>query len=209
MAQAAAKQTVPDPQPTKISYDEFLERYMDGEHLEWVNGEVVPMSPISDKHNELGGFLLRLIGEFVEAHQSGVIRYEPFQMKTGPDLPGRSPDVLFVATENLGRLQQTHLRGPADLVIEIISPESRERDRVTKFAEYEQGGVREYWILDPDRKEAEFYRRGTDGKYQAAILEDERIYQSEVLSGLWINVEWLWQRPHPTLREIRKQWGML
>lgn len=207
MAQSVA--TTVSTTPLRMTYEEFLERSMDGEHLEWVYGEVVPMSPVSNVHNRLGIFLLHILGEFVETYDLGELCYEPFQMKTGPDLPGRSPDVLFVATENLGRLKKTHLRGPADLVVEIISPESRERDRVTKFGEYEQGGVREYWILDPERKEAEFYRRGAEGKYRQAAVGGDNLYQSEVLRGLWINIDWLWQRPLPTLREIRKQWGML
>ena len=53
--------------------------------------------------------------------------------------------------------------GPADVVIEIISTGSRSTDRRTKFAEYEQLGVPEYWLIDPLRRQAEFYvyRKGT------------------------------------------------
>ncbi|MDW8290080.1 MAG: Uma2 family endonuclease, partial [Armatimonadota bacterium] len=78
-------------------------------------------------------------------------------MKTGADLPGRSPDILFVSQQNLHRLKPTYLDGPADLVVEIISPESEERDRTQKFSEYERGGVREYWLIDPEKRLAEFY----------------------------------------------------
>ncbi len=43
-----------------------------------------------------------------------------------------------------------------DLVIEIISPQSRGRDRGDKFYEYEKDGVKEAWVIDYPRKQAEF-----------------------------------------------------
>jgi len=166
------------------------------------------MAPVSDAHNQLGFFLLRLLGEFVEHHHLGQIRYEPFQMKSAPDLPGRSPDILFVSTANLPRLKKTHLEGPADLVIEIISPDSRTRDRGEKFYEYEQAAVPEYWLLDPDRKQAEFYLRAQDGIYRPATLQDS-IFRSRSLPNLWLNVDWLFQRPLPTLMTILKEWKLV
>ncbi|MEJ7756097.1 MAG: Uma2 family endonuclease [Nocardioidaceae bacterium] len=54
--------------------------------------------------------------------------------------------------------QKTYLDGAADLAIEIISPESIGRDRGEKFVEYEAAGIREYWLIDPERRQAEFYR---------------------------------------------------
>ncbi|QTA90792.1 Uma2 family endonuclease [Desulfonema magnum] len=92
---------------------------------------------------------------FVEIHDSGVVCSAPFQMKTGRNLPGREPDILFVSRENTGRLKETFLDGPADIAAEIISPESRTRDKKEKFSEYEKGGVREYWLIDPDEEKAE------------------------------------------------------
>jgi len=191
-----------------MTYEQFLDYPHENTHVEWVDGEVVPMAPVSDAHNQLGFFLLRLLGEFVEHHHLGQIRYEPFQMKSAPDLPGRSPDILFVSTANLPRLKKTHLEGPADLVIEIISPDSRTRDRGEKFYEYEQAAVPEYWLLDPDRKQAEFYLRAQDGIYRPATLQDS-IFRSRSLPNLWLNVDWLFQRPLPTLMTILKEWKLV
>src|ERR1051326_8073907 len=105
----------------------------------------------------MGRFLLRLFSEFLDERDLGELRYERFQMKTAPDLPGREPDILFVANAHLSRLKETYLEGPGDLVVEIVSPESRERDTEEKFREYEQGGVPEYWIIDLELKQAEYY----------------------------------------------------
>jgi len=80
----------------RISFEQFLVDY-DGEHVEWVDGEVLPMSPVSNRHVRIHFFLLSLLGRYNEVHSAGEILFEPFCMKIGPDLPARSPDILFVA----------------------------------------------------------------------------------------------------------------
>jgi Uma2 family endonuclease len=62
-------------------------------------------------------------------------------------------------------LQNAYLEGPADLVVEITSRDSRARDRGEKFYEYEQGGGRGYWLLDYLRRQGEFYQLGLGGIY--------------------------------------------
>lgn len=64
------------------------------------------------------------------------------------------PDVLFIGKDRLHVIQD-RIRGPADLVLEIISEGSRHRDRIEKRDLYEQHGVREYWIADPDAETVE------------------------------------------------------
>jgi Uma2 family endonuclease len=82
----------------------------------------------------------------------------------------------------------------------VASSESGERERGKKF-EYEAGGVREYWLIDPDRQQAEFYRL-VEGRYRLVYPDSEGLYRSEVLPGFWLEVEWLWQEPLPPILEI-------
>lgn len=81
------------------------------------------------------------------------------------------------------------------------------RDRGEKFYGYEAGGVQEYWLIDPERRQVEFYQLGADGRYQLKFGGREGVYRSEVLPGFWLKVEWLWQEPLPpvltVLRELK------
>ena len=97
-------ETIVPATPIRMSYEQFLSCW-EGDRAEWVNGEVIMHSPVSFRHNKVGRFLIGLLQIFVEERDLGEITYDPFQMKTGPDLPSRAPDILFVAKENLHRLK--------------------------------------------------------------------------------------------------------
>lgn len=195
--------------PAKITYEEFLARADEDSPAEWVDGEVILMSSASQRHQLITSFLTSLLQHFAEVNQSGVVLSAPFQMKLEVRPSGREPDVLFVSADNLGRLKDMYLDGPADLVVEVISAESRARDRGDKFYEYEQGGVREYWLIDPIRKQAEFYLLGDDNLYHPASIGEDDKFHSIVLRGLHLKVSWLWQEPLPTLLTVLKEWGIV
>jgi len=193
------------PSPLKMSYEEFLEWADEDVPAEWVNGEIHLMSPVSRRHQDVADFLLATLRFFVEVQGSGKVFSAPFQMKL---LNGREPDLLFVAREHLARLKEMYLDGPADLAVEVISTESRTRDRRVKFDEYRQGGVREYWLIYPLRKQAEFYQLDAEGSYQI-IAPVNGIYHSAVLEGLQLQVVWLWQEPLPPLMSVLKEWNLI
>ncbi|MCS7310984.1 MAG: Uma2 family endonuclease, partial [Armatimonadetes bacterium] len=97
--------------------------------------------------------------------------------------------------ENLHRLRDTYLEGGADLVVEITSPESLRRDREEKFAEYEREGIREYWVVYPEERRAEFFVLSVEGRYERREVDSEGVYRSAVLKGFSLPVRWLWERP--------------
>ena len=213
MAQKIETESVASPvkssPPAKMSYEEFLAQADEDIPAEWVDGEVILMSPPSERHQNLAGFLAALLRYFVEAHQLGVILTAPFQMKLEARPSGREPDILFISQERLDLLKDTYLDGAADLAVEIISPESCARDRGDKFYEYEQGGVREYWLIDPIRKQAEFYQLGSDHIYKIVPVGEDGIFRSSVLKGLQLKVDWLWQEPLPSLISVLKEWKLI
>ena len=114
-----------------------------------------------------------------------------------------------MAREHLHRLGDTYLTGPADLAVEIVSPESVGRDRGEKFYEYERAGISEYWLLDPQIRRAEFYQLGSEGQYHLIAPDKEGVYRSTVLPGFWLRVDWLWQRPLPRMLDVLRELGVV
>lgn len=188
--------------PAPVSFEEFMAWTDEDTHAEWVDGEIVLMSPVSRMHQRLLDFLNDLVKHHVRAHQLGEVIFAPFLMRLPTRPSGREPDLLFVSNEHLDRLHETYLDGPADLVVEVVSPESTGRDRGEKFAEYEGAGVPEYWIVDPTRRDAVFNVLGDDGRYHAVPPDAEGFYHSTVLTSFRLRVEWLWQRPLPRIDDI-------
>ena len=84
-----------------------------------------------------------------------------------------------------------------------------EWDGNEKFYEYEKAGVKEYCMIDYERKQAEFYHLGKNGIYQVAQPDENQIYHSRVLKKLELNVKWLWQKKLPGLVEVLKQWNLV
>lgn len=193
----------------KVSYEEFLRACDEDTLAEWVNGEIVMTSPASRRHQGIVDFLVGVLGAYVQQRELGHVISAPFQMKTGPDLGGREPDVLFIQLDHLSRLRDTYLDGPADLVVEVVSPESRLRDRGEKLAEYELGGVREYWIIDPDKRQVDLFLLGEDGRYERRKPDAQGIYHSTVVPGFWIDAQWLWADPPPKTLSVLRQLGVV
>ena len=178
--------------PARISYEHFLCTYCSGEHVEWVDGYVVPMAPVTSDHCDYRGTLLCLVGIFAEVRQPGVIYGDPFQMKTGPLLPGRQPDLFYASNRHRHRCRPMYFDGPADLVVEVIGPGTRALDRWVKFEEYQAGGVPEYWVVDSVNRKVEFFRLGRDRQYRRIPPEADGATPSRVLHGFWLRPEWLW-----------------
>lgn len=196
------------PNTQKMSYEDFLEWNGDEGWFEWVNGEVLEMSSPSVLHQDISDFLTAILRFFVEANQLGRVISAPFQLKFDFRNSGRQPDIMFVSKGNSENIKKQYVDKTADLVIEIISPESRTRDKGDKFYEYEAAGVREFWLIDPDRKRAEFYTLGEDGFFNFEVAEDG-IFKSKVLEGLTLKVDWLWQENLPNLMDVLKDWKLV
>lgn len=183
----------------KMTYDEFLSWADEDVHAEWVSGEVIIHMTAKERHQEIVRFLLELFGLFNQFFRAGRFFMAPYQMKLSADGPGREPDLLFVAQEHESRITEQGVKGPADLVIEVVSDDSVTRDRVEKFEEYEQYGVPEYWIVDPrpKRPRAEFFQLDEHGQYQPIPVGRDGVYRSKVLPGFWLRVDWLWAEKLP------------
>lgn len=112
--------------------------------------EFLPMPTML--HQALVEFLHALLKEFVGRHDLGRAFFAPLPIRLWPG-KFREPDLMFIARE---RLPSDLRRQPdkADLVMEVLSPgeRNRQRDLETKREEYATAGIREYWIVDPEQR---------------------------------------------------------
>lgn len=176
---------------TDVSLEDYMEHYA-ADYCEWVEGVVIRMAG-SVKHNNLGYYLRQFFAAYFELRPIGRAISQPFVMRL-PAFPNRrrEPDLMIVLKNNPSEVKTTFLDGAADICIEVVSEESVERDHGDKFHEYEQGSVPEYWILDPLRSEARFYRLNEQGRYLPQGTDEDGNYRTPSLPGFALHVPTLW-----------------
>lgn len=204
-------------EPTEVeapaSLEEFLSQLDEDDWTEWVQGKVITLSPASSRHQDLVLFLSHLLDLFVKRKNLGWVTIPPFLMVLRDQDRAREPDLLFVRREHMDRIREAHLEGPADLVVEVVSPDSVSRDRGDKFVEYEAAGIPEYWLLDPQRKQAEIYRlqpadEGPD-RYHPVIPDADGFLHSQVVEGFRLRPDWLWQDSQPEFFDLARELGIV
>lgn len=192
---------------TDVSFEDYLEDHAE-HHREWVNGVVVKTVAIVERHDELYSFLRKMLEAYFAFNPIADVRGEPFVMK----LPtrGREPDIMVIMNDNPHPRRRIYLDGPADIVIEIMSPGSERTDLGDKFVEYEQGGVREYWIVDHLRRRTFFYRRNEEGLFILFAEDEDGNYSTPLLPKFKLHVPTLWKTQLPNYLEvadiIRRNW---
>jgi Uma2 family endonuclease len=194
-----------EPPAGPMTYEEFLDWADDKTFAEWVDGEVVLMSPVTDDHDQIAGFLYTLLRWWCEETGAGRAYASPFQMRLSDIGRGREPDTMVLLTANADRKKDTYIDGAADLAVEVVSLESKVRDRGAKHGEYEMSGVSEYWIIDPLTNRADLFTL-VDGGYER-MRPVGTVYESIVLPGFKLDITWLWKRPMPKLSEIMRLLG--
>lgn len=163
-------------------------------HYELLNGRVVMTPPAAYPHGEVGGAIQWVLQNFVRQHALGRVfdSSQGFRLTTGDTV---EPDHSFVSKERWAKMglpvKGELLRVVPDLVIEVLSPSTRSRDRGEKKGIYEQNGVREYWLVDPMAGEITVFvlRAGRFGCAQ--VYGDTDRVRSEILAGLETDVSTL------------------
>ncbi|MGH7494629.1 MAG: Uma2 family endonuclease [bacterium] len=209
MAVATLKKEYQTPPKPRFMTEEEFEAWCDEDtKAEFVDGEVIIMSPASTAHNAGESTLGALIDLFVKRNKLGFVSSTGMaQVRLRQGLR-RDPDIVFVQTSRLANIRETYIDGAPDLVVEFVSPDSVIRDWHEKYIEYESAGVREYWIIDQKQKRIAAFILGEDHRYQLLELEDGKLC-SRVLPGFWIKPEWFWQELILDTFEMAKAIGIV
>ena len=134
----------------KHAYADYL-KTSDDERYELLHGALVMApAPLIDHQYALINLIIA-IGAFVKKHKLGKVYSAPFDVVLS-DTNVVQPDLLFVSTARQHSITPENIQGAPDLVVEILSPSTAERDRTVKSDLYAQHGVHEYWIVDPDAR---------------------------------------------------------
>ena len=157
-------------QPLHMTEDEFLEFCDEDTRAEYINGEVIVHSTVTNRHSRIAAFLTTILQLYIDQHQLGTIWGENFQVRPRPGLR-RIPDLIFISVDNQVTVTNSEVDSAPDLVVEIVSFDSIERDWRAKYLEYEKVGIKEYWVIDPIYEKMKVYCLNKQGKYEALKAE--------------------------------------
>lgn len=153
----------------KLTYDDLVQMPDDGKRREIIDGELFVTASPNRRHQRVLGRLYLQIGGFLEANpEVGEAFLAPFDVVLSYwDVV--EPDLLFIAHDQ-DIVTAKNVQGPPALVVEIGSPSTRRLDQQLKRDLFARTGVREYWIIDPDRNSIAVHRRNAAGELVQAMI---------------------------------------
>ena len=162
----------------------------DGQRAELIDGKIYNMAPPSRIHQKIVSRLTQVIGHYISTQGGSCEVYPaPFAVFLNADEETYvEPDISVIC--DFQRLSDRGCEGAPDFIVEVVSPSSRRMDYSTKNALYSDAGVREYWIVDPEKERTTVYRYEEDAApvivpfdqlIQVGIYRDLSITISEIL----------------------------
>ena len=165
------------PQP-KLYTTEDIYALPEGTRAELIDGQLYYMAPPNRRHQKLSGELFIAISNYIKYNNGSCESYiAPFAVFLNADNRNYvEPDISVICDRN--KLTDKGCNGAPDWIIEIVSPGSRRTDYFTKLFKYRTAGVREYWIVDPEKNRITVYNFETEdtGDYTFADSVQAGIY---------------------------------
>lgn len=150
---------------------EVFESLPEGTLCQLINDHII-MSPAPIyEHQRISNKIATQLTNFVEQNGLGDVVAAPVDVYFGKSNVYQ-PDIIFISKDRLNIVQGGKVKGAPDLVIEILSPGTENLDRKDKKDVYEQFGVKEYWIVDPQTKLATGYKLENDRYVETASQKE-------------------------------------
>ncbi len=175
------------------TYADYLS--FDGdERMEIINGEIVMMASPSTTHQRISRELFKQLVNFLDGKPCEAFSapYDVRLFERNGDEPNDvdtvvQPDILVVCDKS--KIDDKGVKGAPDLVIEILSPSTQGHDSFIKLNLYQQAGVREYWIVDPETKTVKVFLLDNEGAYHTAkAYKQTDIAKVNALNGCFIEL---------------------
>ena len=151
----------------KFTYDDLRNFPADGKRHELIDGEHYVTPSPGTKHQIVSMNLTGALIDFLKHDPLGALFAAPLDVLLS-ELDVVEPDLFYVSREHADLVEEAHLRGAPDLVVEILSPGTRKTDEITKRKLYERYGVAEYWVVDPELESIKVYRRRDEHTFTRA-----------------------------------------
>lgn len=158
----------------------------EGFRFELLNGYVYMASRHSLEHQNFVLELSVVLRQWVKSHRLGKV-YIDVDMELD-DRWTPVPDVLFLDIDHLDRAGKKRVHGPADLVVEVLSPSDEDADRETKFDGYADFGIPWYWIVDLEKRHLEEYKRGRQSYGKPVTVPFDEPFHPRLFKGLSIDL---------------------
>ncbi len=176
--------------PTKLTYNEYVLFPDDGKRHEIIDGRHYMNASPAPRHQAISRHIQFQLYLQIEQAKLGQVINSPIDVQLS-DNDVVQPDLVVVLAENR-IITQTRIRGVPDLVIEILSPSNRRHDTELKKQLYEQFGVPEYWIVDPDECVVSRYLQDAAGRFSAAVEFKEVITFDRIPGGAIVDLTRVW-----------------
>lgn len=154
---------------------------------ELLEGALVMVPSPGERHQSISGNLEFILQGFVRVSGLGRVYHAPFDVVLSNEEVVQ-PDILFVSKERSHIITPENIQGAPDLVIEIISPATAERDRSYKRTIYARHGIREYWLVDPENEAVEVLGLGEKGFNPVGTYKGKETLKSPLLPELAIDL---------------------
>ena len=178
---------VPGPEQGHWTYRDYA-ALGDEQHYEIVNGVLLMPPAPSWSHQEIVGEIFAYLRDHVRTHALGGVFTAPIDVELSPENVFQ-PDVIVLLKAHADRLQERHILGAPDLVVEVASPSTALYDRLVKYDIYAHAGVSEYWIVTPETSSVEVLVL-EDGHYRSlGRYSGQQTLPSRVVAGLDVSVE--------------------
>jgi Uma2 family endonuclease len=185
---------------SRTNFDEFCVLVKESQKADLIGGVIYMASPDNTDANDLMVWIGGLVDLFVETFDMGRVFASRVAFRLS-DYESPEPDLAVVLKSRLHLVRRGFVKGRPDMALEIVSPDSIERDYVFKRLQYQEAKIPEYWIVDEIKRKVILLRLGRDGEYREQRPRKGALYSS-VLPGLWMRPEWLWQKPRPKKTDI-------
>ena len=173
----------------KFTYEDYC-LLPEEKRVELIGGDFYLVPSPSVFHQRVAANIEDILRRFVKERKLGEVFLAPLDVVLSPhDVV--QPDIMFISRDRLHLIGEENIKGPPDLVVEVLSPSTAERDRTLKKKLYAKSGVRELWLVDVAAQVVEVFdlEAGEDAPPAVYARGEGRKLLSGVLPGLEVSLD--------------------